>query len=291
MNLGDQIRSSARGQGNRYQPDDNLVSRIEHRRRQRVARRITASSIATVVLFGGGALLLSSLRDGDNETNIADSTAVTIDSIVNPTVATTAVTTVPTTSVTATTAATSSPSGGQPPATNPPATTPPPPSDADVPMPFANADGSTGLSEFWNVPQYGSEAVRGSGCGSSGQIGDTIPDGLWAGFITDDGSDDIVGIDLLCIYFGSSAQSVIASGTGTLLNNDPQYLIVNNAPRARMMPMDAGISLRLSARDSATRCVDSRSTTQWSDIPPDRQVWIRIHGGRITWIIADCPPQ
>jgi len=158
-------------------------------------------------------------------------------------------------------------------------------------MPYPNADGSTGLSEFWNVPQYGSESVRGSGCGANGDLGDTIPDGLWAGFITDDGSDGFVGIDLLCIYFGASAQAMLAGGTGTLLNDDPEYLIVNNQTRARAMPMDTNISLRLSARDSADRCVDSASTDQWSDIPADRQVWIRIHDGRITWIIADCPPR
>lgn len=284
MNLEDQIRSSARSQVNRYHPADDLIPRIEQRRRQRVARRITASSIAAVVLFGGGALTLSSLRDRGSEGPVADSTSVTIESTAGPTVAVTTVPTeIPPTSVTVTTSPT------VPTATTP--STPPPPSDANVPMPFPNADGSTGLSEFWNVPQYGSEAVRGSGCGSSNQLGDTIPDGLWAGFITDDGSDGIVGIDIVCIYHGSSGRSLLTSGTGTLLTSDPEYLIVNNNTRARMMPMDANVSLRLSARDAATRCVDSTSTTQWSDIPPDRQVWIRIHGGRITWIIADCPPE
>ena len=41
---------------------------------------------------------------------------------------------------------------------------------------------------FWNVPQLGSEPVRGTGCGSQGQIGDVIPDGLWAGYVTNEGT-------------------------------------------------------------------------------------------------------
>ena len=35
---------------------------------------------------------------------------------------------------------------------------------------------------FRDVPQLGVEPVRGSGCGASGDLGDVIPDGLWAGY-------------------------------------------------------------------------------------------------------------
>ena len=254
---------------------------------------MTATGVASLALFGGGAFALSTLRDRGNETSIADSTVVSADS---SEVATTAVTTVPrttlaeaTTSVPTTNVPVTTPAATDAPQLNLPVATAP--SDANVPMPTANPDGSTGLSEFWNVPSYGSEPVRGSGCGSNGQLGDTIPDGLWAGFIVDDGSDGSVGIDILCIYSGAAGQSVLTSGSGTVLTTTPDYLIVNNSTRARFMPMDAGVELRLSARDAGGRCVDNSSTTQWTDIPADRQVWIRIHGGRITWILADCPPQ
>lgn len=282
MNLEDRIRSSAGSQVNRYHPADDLIPRIEHRRRQRVARRLTASGIAAVVLFGGGALTLSSLRDrgNDDPAAVADSTVVTIESTVEPTTTTTATTAAPT----------SVPSLPSPPITQPTTpTTPPPPSDANVPMPYANPDGSTGVQEFWNIPQYGSEAVRGSGCGSSGQIGDTIPDGVWAGFITGT-HDNLVDIDILCIYYGESAQAQLTSPTATILNNEPDYLIVNNNDRTRTMPIDGRISLRLTTRAADGRCFDTTQTTQWSDIPPDRQVWIRIHNGAVTWVLADCAP-
>ena len=86
-------------------------------------------------------------------------------------------------------------------------------------------------------------------------------------------------------------QQILTSGTGTLLTDTPDYLIVNNATRVRYVPVDPGIVLRLAERDANGRCVDARSTTQWADLPDDRQTWVRIHGGRVTWIIADCPPQ
>ena len=291
MNLEDQIRASARAQSGRYHPTDDLLPRVEHRRRQRAARRLTASAVSAVVLFGGAALALNSLRDHGGDTNIANSTVVTVEST-----EATARTTTPSTTTPSTTQPTSLPvsttapaiAGTDAPEINVPQVTEP--NDANVPSPTAYSDGSTGISEFWNVPSYGSEPVLGSGCGANGQIGDKIPDGIWAGYIVGDGSDGMVEVDLLCIYTGSAAQSVLAGATATTINADPNYLIVNNQTRARSMPMDANVVLRLAERDASGRCIDTRSTTQWADIPSNRQTWIRIHGGHITWIIADCPP-
>ena len=90
---------------------------------------------------------------------------------------------------------------------------------------------------FWNVPQLGREPVRGSGCGASGQLGPTIPDGLWAGFVTGyDAASNAIGIDVLCIFAGDTAQAVLAEGTATIIDNEPDYLVVNNNPQVRLMP-------------------------------------------------------
>jgi hypothetical protein len=291
MNLEDKIRSSARRQSTRYEAADDLFPRIEHRRRQRAARRMTASAVAAVVLFGGGALALTTLRDRDTDPGVANSTELTVEDTMPP-VTTTATTLGP--STTAPSAATVSTTTIAPDDTSsavnelPVNTTP---TDADVPSPSILADGSTGIPEFWMVPQFGSEPVRGSGCGSTGGLGDMIPDGLWAGFIVDDGSDGSVGIDLLCVFTPEGASVALANPTATTITADPNYLIVNNSTRARFMPMDGNVVLRLAERDADGRCMDARTTTQWADIPADRQAWIRIHGGVITWILADCPPQ
>lgn len=296
MSLEDEITSSARAQVNRYHPADDLIGRIEHRRRQRVARRITASGIAAAVLFGGGFLALDSVRDRNGPSPVADSTVVSqvegTDASTVPPESTSASTTAlsePTTTAPASpTTATTTP---QQIAGPPQQTTPPPPDDANVPMPAANPDGAVWVyGQFWDVPRLGAENVRGSGCGSSGEIGAQIPDGLWAGFITGVGGD-VVNIDLLCIYSGDAALQAMSAGSAVILNSDPNYLIVNNSTRARAMRMDPSIVLRIGVRNEINQCVDGTTTTQWSDIPTDRQVWIRIHGGRVTWVFADCAPQ
>jgi hypothetical protein len=137
---------------------------------------------------------------------------------------------------------------------------------------------------FWNVPQLGSEPVRGTGCGSQGQVGDVIPDGLWAGFVTNEGTPTI-GIDLLCIYTGAAAQHVVSEGTANIVNDEPDYLVVNNNTRVRSAPAAPGIVLR----DSLTvdgGCVENIATPH--DPQPARQAWIRIDGGQVTWILWGC---
>jgi len=137
---------------------------------------------------------------------------------------------------------------------------------------------------FWNVPRMGSEPVRGTGCGSQGQIGDVIPDGLWAGFVTDE-STPTVGIDLLCIFTGAAAQHVVSEGTATIINDEPDYLVVNNNTRVRTAPAAPGIVLRDSAVVEG-ECVEAPAAGHNPD--PARQAWVRIDGGQVTWILWGC---
>jgi hypothetical protein len=137
---------------------------------------------------------------------------------------------------------------------------------------------------FWNVPQLGSEPVRGTGCGSQGQVGDVIPDGLWAGYVTNEGTPTI-GIDLLCIYAGAAAQHVIREGTATIVNNEPDYLVVNNNTRVRSAPAAPGIVLRDSSPVNG-ECVENLAVPH--NPQPARQAWVRIDGGQVTWILWGC---
>ena len=143
---------------------------------------------------------------------------------------------------------------------------------------------------FWNVPQLGSEPVRGSGCGSQGQIGDVIPDGLWAGYVTKE-TTPAVEIDLLCIFTGAAAQHVVSEGTATVVNDELDYLIVNNSTRTRSMPAAPGIAL-LDSVVSDGECVGGVVGPHNPD--PPRQAWVRIDGGQVTWILwgaATNPPR
>jgi hypothetical protein len=176
--------------------------------------------------------------------------------------------------------------------TVPPAPTP------SAPLPPAYPDYSNGYGQvwpygqFWNVPQIGSEPVRGSGCGSEGQIGGTIPDGLWAVFV--DGYDDNAGgfwVDLLCIYQGQAAQAVLAQGNATIINNEPDYLVVNNNTQTRFVP-DGLAAFVVGTTDPSGQCVegDHLSPEQLDLVGANRtrQAWLRISGGVATWIFYGC---
>jgi hypothetical protein len=82
----------------------------------------------------------------------------------------------------------------------------------------AHADGTTPPPwDFYAVPQLGHEAVRGTGCGGDGSIGDVIPDGYWRGYLaSDDGTS--IQFDLACVYLSEVSGSTSVPD-GWLVNN------------------------------------------------------------------------
>ncbi len=166
-------------------------------------------------------------------------------------------------------------------------------------LPPAYPDYSDGVGSvwpygsFWNVPQLGLEPVRGSGCGASGQLGATIPDGLWAGFVTAfDQASNTLAIDVLCIFEGDTAQAVLTEGTVIeVITNEPDYLVVNNSRQVRVMP--SGLAAIITGDVAADgQCVEgTHHSPEAVDAIAARtgeQAWIRIDGGVVTWIFYGC---
>jgi hypothetical protein len=141
--------------------------------------------------------------------------------------------------------------------------------------------------EFHAVPRLGAEPVRGTGCGSQGQIGAVIPDGLWAGYAAVAGG--VVSVDLLCVYTPEAAAGVVAAGTATIVNDDPQYLVVNNSTRVRSMPAAYGIQLGDAALTVDGRCINGSQVYDHTAMS-NRQAWVNIYGGAVTWILWGCEP-
>ena len=73
------------------------------------------------------------------------------------------------------------------------------------------------------------EAVRGTGCGGDGSIGDVIPDGYWRGYLGSDNGTSIE-FDLACVYFHQVANSTPV----------PDGWFVNNKTRTRTVPRSPG---------------------------------------------------
>lgn len=144
---------------------------------------------------------------------------------------------------------------------------------------------------FGDVPQLGTEPVRGTGCGADGSIGDVIPDGIWAGFVDVPAPNDPLSVDLVCIFTPEAAIGVLADGSATVLvpagraAPDPDYLVVNNNERERTVAAAPGLELR-DAVMNVEHCVEG-------SFLPDvdhsgYQAWINIENGKATWVVWGC---
>ena len=105
-----------------------------------------------------------------------------------------------------------------------------------------------------------------------------------AGYVTNE-TMPAVDIDLLCIFTGAAAEHVVNEGTATIVNDEPDYLIVNNSTRTRSMPAAPSIAL-FDSVVSDGECVGGVVGPHKPD--PRRQAWVRIDGGQVTWILWGC---
>ncbi len=224
-------------------------------------------------------------------TGIATTTPTpTTVAITSTTVVTT--TTVRTTPTLLTVPATSAP---PPASTVPAATTVPLPPATDAPATTAASAGCNACAPnyafpwpYFAVPQLGSEPVRGTGCGSKGQIGEVIPDGVWDGHISISGAT--LKIDLQCVYYGASAQPFIdqcaAESGGECFDADPAFFIINNNTRLRTVPLSSSFRRRY----ATTSCTDPGPGSHQSPGvgQADFDSWIVIEGGQATFALTSC---
>jgi hypothetical protein len=148
----------------------------------------------------------------------------------------------------------------------------------------AHADGTTPPPwDFYGVPQLGQEAVRGTGCGGDGSIGDVIPDGYWRGYL---GSQDGTSIqfDLACVYF-----QPVANGTPV-----PDGWLVNNKTRTRTVATSPGFFVSGTRYQSDGSVPFAQSATvneggmyDGDNIPFDGgDAWLYIENGRAQWLVG-----
>jgi hypothetical protein len=135
-----------------------------------------------------------------------------------------------------------------------------------------------GFEEFFDVPQLGYEAVRGTGCGGDGSIGEVIPDGYWRGFVRSwDGAtlaqSSSLQFDLICIYLGQVGDDLSFDGW-----------LVNNNDRTRTVPIAPGFVAH------GTTFVGDEVSAPFNqpDVPfaPTDQAWIRIIDGAAVWAVS-----
>lgn len=176
---------------------------------------------------------------------------------------------------------------------NSPAVTAPPP-----PIPVDTVAGSQSFFDLWpyagfrDVPDLGTEGVRGSGCRGSVELGDTIPDGLWAGYLSA-GVSGTVEFDVACVYYGDGATRVVAAGTATIVDDDPDFLVVNNNTRRRVLT-DGLRYVLWGAPDDQNVCVpngagEANGLDQATiDLAQGALAWIRVYRGAVVWVFYGC---
>jgi hypothetical protein len=140
-----------------------------------------------------------------------------------------------------------------------------------------------GFTNFVDVPQLGNEAVRGTGCGGDGSIGDVIPDGYWRGYVRSwDGANleqsSSFQFDLICIYLEAVGDQHIIDGS-----------LVNHNDRTRTVPIAAGFF----AHGTAFSSEEAYASFDQPDVPVDlnRQVWLRIVDGAAIWVVSSPFPD
>ena len=161
-----------------------------------------------------------------------------------------------------------------------------------VPPPPAPPADPYGYADFFDVPQLGSEPVRGTGCGGDGSLGDVIPDGYWRGFVGGWDGPTLVEsatmqFDVMCVYVGDTANQLAeefyAANPGEAEMWWPDGWPVNNNERTRSVPVGAGFFAH-----GTTFAGDGTAPFAQPGMPFDQNLntWIRIVDGAALWAVS-----
>lgn len=140
-------------------------------------------------------------------------------------------------------------------------------------------------SHFREVPQLGREPVRGSGCGSDGSIDDLIPDGLWAAFVNEPNGSTL-SVDLVCVYMPQAGAELLRTGNATIINADPDFVVVNNSTRRRTVATSANTQYRDAIEDGNGRCVEGPFLGGVEHA--QYLAWVNIVSGRASYVMWGC---
>lgn len=154
---------------------------------------------------------------------------------------------------------------------------------------------------YYEVPQLGTESVRGTGCGSTGGLGETLPDGVWNVLIGDGtGGDEFwtssrVTVDVRCVYAGVGGQQLWAAActadptSSSCQQQSEDWYVVNANGRLRTMPVSPGVQYGVGALGTSP-CASAPSDRTAGDAPwRYMDSWITVDGGVVTAVVTACP--
>lgn len=154
---------------------------------------------------------------------------------------------------------------------------------------------------YYEVPQLGTESVRGTGCGSTGGLGESIPDGVWNVLVGDGtGGDefwtsDRITVDIRCVYSGVGGQQLWnAACTADPQSDNCQQLtadwyVVNSNGRLRTIPVSPSVQYGVGALGTSP-CASVTADRTAANAPwRFMDSWIVVDRGQVTAVVTACP--
>jgi hypothetical protein len=172
-------------------------------------------------------------------------------------------------------------------------------------QPPTTAAGVSGTSwgnwPYYEVPQLGTESVRGTGCGSTGGLGETLPDGVWNVLVGDGtGGDEFwtssrITVDVRCVYSGVGGQQLWTAActadptSDSCQQQSADWYVVNANGRLRTMTVSPDVQYGVGAL-GASPCASVSGDRNSGDAPwRFMDSWITVDGGRVTAVVSACP--
>lgn len=141
----------------------------------------------------------------------------------------------------------------------------------------------------------------GTGCGGDGSIGDTIPDGIWRGYVASFNGPTLfestsLEFNLICVYIGASGDRLRAewqaANPGQEQFGFPDGFMVDNNPRTRTVALSVDFVLAGAVITTLDRCAVPANAAFVGEREPDMyrstDAWLVIQNGAAITAVTSC---
>jgi hypothetical protein len=161
---------------------------------------------------------------------------------------------------------------------------------------------SVPFADYFDVDPFGTEPVRGSGCGLDTFIGEELPDGLWRGYVRSfnglwvDAATSLE-FDLACVYTGDAAAEAErewrAEHPGTEPTEVRDGFLVNNNDRVRTVPLASSFVQVDAQWNDAGQCAVPETLPPSGETQTYRLLdsWVLMTAGKAQWVVTSCLPR
>jgi hypothetical protein len=154
------------------------------------------------------------------------------------------------------------------------------------------------FADYFDVDPFGTEPVRGSGCGLDTFIGEELPDGLWRGYVRSfnglwvDAATSLE-FDLACAYTGDAAAEAEREWRGAEPVEVHDGFLVNDNDRLRAVPLASSFVQVDAQWNDAGQCAVPETLPPSGETQVYRLLdsWVLVTGGEAQWVVTSCLPR